>query len=120
MNVAKALYEYWSSFGIDAYPEYNVAQEATFPYITYDLKAPDWRGEASYNARVWYSDTSYSAITRMVDTISADIGEGKRLVMDNGYIYLFKADSFIQYQPMEEDYKNIKVALLTLVIHVLA
>ena len=120
-QVAKTLYEFWNSFGIPAYPEYSVPDEATLPYITYEVKQPNWRGVASYSAIVWYQDTSFESIANTVDAISTAIGEGKRLVMDDGYLYLFKEDLFVQMQPQSaEGDENMKVAYLSMNIHVLA
>ena len=36
-NTAKALYQFFSGFGLPAYVEYNVPDEAALPYITYRL-----------------------------------------------------------------------------------
>lgn len=120
-DVAKALYEFWNGFAIPAYPQDHVPDDATLPYITYELKQPNWRGIASYSANVYYRDTSYESISHTVDLISAEIGEGKKLVMPTGYIYLFKEDLFAQIQAdTETDLDNMKVALLTMNIHVLA
>lgn len=118
-GTAKGLYQFWSGFGIPAYPEYAVPDDATLPYITYELAQPNWRDSSPYYARVWYRDTSYVDITQKVDEISSEIGEGKRIVLDDGYMYLFKDSTFIQFQPVEDE-DNLKVAYLQLICHVLA
>ena len=119
-GVAKGLYDFWSQFNIPVYPEIAVPDDASLPYITYDIRQPDWRGVTFYSARVWYRDTSFAAITDKVDEISSAIGEGARIVLDNGYIYLFKEDNFAQFQPFEDTGDGIKCVYLQMTMHVLA
>lgn len=119
-NTAQGLYEFWSSFDIPAYPEYAVPDTAQLPYITYELTQPNWRDSSPYYARVWYKDTSYTNITEKIDEISNAIGEGIRIVTDDGYIFLFKDAMFIQFQPMDAVDEFMKVAYLQMICHVLA
>ena len=119
-ETSKGLYEFWTSFDIPAYVESSVPDDAELPYITYELRKPSWRGYTSYVVRVWYRDTSFDAISEKVGEISDAIGEGKRLKVDGGFIWLFKDDNFAQLQPTEQEDTNLKVAYLSMVIHVLA
>lgn len=114
---AKALYNYWSSFGIDAYATDSVPDTASLPYLTFDVKLPNWRGVASYTVQIWYRDTSFEAITELVDRINTDIGEGKRIVADDCFIYLYKEDNFFQMYEGEDE--TLKGAYLSFIIHVL-
>ena len=120
IDVGKALYKFWSGFSIPAYPEYSVPDDAQLPYITYDIDAPAWRDSSIYNAKVWYRDTSFVDIFNKVAEISDAIGEGVRLPMIKGSIFLFKEANFFQMAPQENDADNMKVALLTMIIHVLS
>ena len=123
-NVAKALYDFWSGFGIPAYVQDDIPSDAVLPYITYELRQPDWRGTTAYRASVWYADTSYVAITEMCDNIANEIGEGKRIPCDGGNIWLFKEDDFCQFSPFErvdEDVAmSLKHAYLSMIMHVIA
>ena len=118
--VLKELYDFWNGFTINAYPERAVPDDAQLPYITYDLKQPNWRGATTYNVRVWYKDTSYTTIAGKVSEISQAIGEGVRLNAEGVIIYLFKDENFLQWQPVEEEEEGLKVAYLSMIIHVLA
>ena len=119
-DVLRGLYDFWNGFAIKAYPEFNVPDDAKLPYITYELKQPNWRGEAPYFVRVWYEDTSYLSISQKVKQIADAIGEGKRIAVMGGSIYLFKDDMFLQWQPVEDDEENLKIAYLSMIIHVIA
>ena len=112
-NTAKALYQFFSSFGLDAYVEYNVPDDATLPYITYQLIEPDWSDSGTIYARVWYRSTSYTAINAKVDQIRAAIGEGLSLPTPSGAVYLSKGSPFAQNMPMEGD-DTLKVIYLNL------
>ena len=118
-DVAKALYDFWSSFGLPAYPENNVPYSEDGlnpvdpPYITYRITRPEWRTQVSTYARVWYKDTSYKAITEKVDQIESRIGEGLMLPTDSGFILLFKDLNFCQFEPTEDS--RLKVAYLSLI-----
>lgn len=118
-DVAKALYDFWSSFGLPAYPENNVpysndgVNPVDPPYITYRITRPEWRTQVSTYARVWYKDTSYKAITEKVDQIEGRIGEGLMLPTDGGFLLLFKDLNFCQFEPTEDS--RLKVAYLSLI-----
>lgn len=118
-DVAKALYDFWSSFGLPAYPENNVpytedgVTQVDPPYITYRIVRPDWRNQVSTYARVWYKDTSFIDISNKVDEIESRIGEGVMLPTDNGFLLLFKDLNFCQYEPTEDT--RMKVAYLSLI-----
>ena len=41
-SIAKALYAFYSGFGLPAYPEDGVPSDAALPYITYTIVQPDF------------------------------------------------------------------------------
>lgn len=112
---ATALYSFWSSFGIPAYIEGYAPDDAVEPYITYELKKPNWTALTVVTARVWYRDTSYVGITGKIDEISERIGEGVLIPCGEGFLQLFKDDEFVQFQPYEVD-DTMKVAYLSMVM----
>lgn len=118
-SVAKALYDFWSSFGIPAYAENNVpyTEDGTTlvdpPYITYRIAKPEWKTQVSTYARIWYKDTSYKDISEKVDEIESRIGEGVMLPTDHGFVLLFKDINFCQFEPTEDN--RYKVAYLSLI-----
>lgn len=110
-NTAKALYSFFSGFGLPAYVEYSPPEDAQLPYITYQVVEPDWADGGSFYARVWYRSTSYAAINAKVDQIKAAIGEGVSLPTPGGAVYLTKGSPFAQNMPMEGD-DTLKVVYL--------
>jgi len=102
-NTAKALYKFFSGFGLPAYVEYSVPDDARLPYITYQVVNPDWPDTAPLYARVWYRDTSYAAINATVDAIEAAVKGGISIPTEGGCVVLNKGTPFAQEQPMEGD-----------------
>ena len=50
MTKAAAIYQFWNSFGLAAYEENSVPDDATFPYITYQLVTDSFDREITINA----------------------------------------------------------------------
>ena len=115
-NTATALYEFWSSFGIPAYVEYHVPDDAEMPYITYELTEPNWKEQAAVRARVWYRDFSFFKICAKLDEIKEKIGDGYTMSVDGGMIAIFTDDPFIQFQPYEDE-TGVKVAYLSCILN---
>lgn len=110
-NTAKALYRFFSGFGLHAYVEYDIPDDAKLPYISYQLIEPEWDDAGTFYARVWYRSTSYVDINAKVDQIRAAVGEGASLPTETGAVYLTKGSPFVQFMPMEGD-DTLKVAYL--------
>ena len=115
-NTATALYEFWSSFGIPAYVEYHVPDDAEMPYITYELTEPNWKEQAAVRARVWYRHFSFFKISAKLDEIKEKIGDGYTMSVDGGMIAIFTDDPFIQFQPYEDE-TGVKVAYLSCILN---
>lgn len=118
-QTAKALYDFWSSFGIRAFPEDQLPDDLNsepieLPYITYQIAKPDWRAQASTYAKVYFHDTSYEDITQTIDNIESRIGEGVMLPTDGGFLLLFKDNNFCQMTPTGDP--AVKMAYLSLVL----
>ena len=115
-NIAIALYNFFSGFGLPAYVEYAPPDDAELPYITYQLTDPDWRDNATFYARVWYRSTSYAQINAKVDEIAAAIGEGLRIPTPGGTIWLNRGTPWAQNMRMEGD-DTLKVAYLNFILN---
>lgn len=110
IEVARALHKFYKSFGIPAYEEHSVPDNAALPYITYELVNPDWRDDAVITANVWYSGTSFTPLFNKVDEIGRAIGEGLRIPTESGCVYLTKGNPFSQVSDTGND--EVKVCYL--------
>ena len=50
MTKAAAIYQFWSGFGLTAYEENTVPEDAVFPYVTYQLVTDSFGREVAATA----------------------------------------------------------------------
>ena len=115
-ETAKALYTFFSGFGIPAYVSDNIPDNATMPYITYDLIEPIPYTRGTFNASVWYRDTSYENITAKVDEIKSAIDTGVSLKAGNGAVHIFRERSGAFCQMRNDPDRETKRAYLSMII----
>ena len=53
MTKAAAIYQFWSGFGLTAYEENTVPNDAAFPYVTYQLVTDSFDREVAATASLW-------------------------------------------------------------------
>ena len=111
MTAEQTLHSFWSSFGLTAYDENSVPDDATLPYLTYSLSYDTFDNQVSMVANLWYQSTSWKAITNKMHEISEGITQGgKVLTTDNGYIWIKRGSPF--GQRMGDAENNIKRMLI--------
>lgn len=108
MTKAAAVYQFWSSFGLDTYEEnsvYQMDEKPTFPYLTYELNTDSFDGEAvALSASLWYRSTSWTQANAKAEEISAAIGRiGKIVECDGGYIWIKRRSPFSQSMGDDSD-----------------
>ena len=104
MTKAAAIYQFWSSFGLTAYEENTVPEDATFPYVTYQLVTDSFGREAASAASLWYRGESWTAINAKTEEISAHIGLGGKIIKcDGGRIWIKRGQPFAQNMGDESD-----------------
>lgn len=116
-DTARALYQFFSGFGLPAHAKNNVPDDAELPYITYEVKRPAPLSKCLLHAWVWYRDTVMTNVLRKCDEIEAAIGNGVSIPTPGGFVTLFKdADTpFAQEQPDPD--RAIRVMYLTMILH---
>lgn len=120
MTKAAAIYKFWSGFGLTAYEENTVPNDATFPYITYQLVTDSFDREIQLTASIWYRSESWSGINAKTDEISQKISRGGNIIScDGGAIWLKRGQPFAQNMRDESDdlikrkYLNIAAEFMT-------
>ena len=104
MTKAAAIYQFWSSFGLTAYEENTVPEDAAFPYITYQLVTDSFDREVAATASLWYRGESWTAINAKTEEISAHIGLGGKIIKcDGGRIWIKRGQPFAQNMGDESD-----------------
>lgn len=95
-KAVKALDTYLNGFGLDAYAEDTVPDDAQFPYITYRVVDPEWHQKATFFVRVWFRTTSNAYVLEKADEITGDIGVGKRIPFEGGLLMLWPESPKVQ------------------------
>lgn len=124
MTKASALYNFFSSFDIEAYEETLVptGEEAPkFPYLTYQLITDSFDNEVLIPVSLWYrSEASLLALNTKTEEISQRIGRGGVFLdCDGGKIWIKRGSPFAQTMSDPEDntirrkYINIMAEFLT-------
>ena len=104
MTKAAALYQFWNSFGLTAYEENSVPDEAQFPYITYQLVTDSFDREIPITASLWYRSESWTGINAKTEEISQEISRGGKIISCNGgAIWLKRGRPFAQNMGDESD-----------------
>jgi len=94
MTTTAALYQFFSSFGINAYPVNSVPEKVQFPWLTYETTLGNW-GDApiSIGVNLWYHTESEAAPNAKVKQISDAIGRGGvMLACDDGVIWVKRGE----------------------------
>lgn len=95
MNRSQALGRFWSSFGIPAYDQYTVPDEAEMPYITYSSSEAEFGYAVPLTASVWYQSYSWEDITLKTYEIFKKISPGGTLLnTDDGKIWIYRGSPF--------------------------
>ena len=120
MTKASALYQFWNSFGLTAYEENTVPDDAAFPYITYQLVTDSFDREIPLSASLWYRSESWTSINAKTEEISQKIRHGGKIIScDGGAIWLKRGQPFAQSMGDESDdlikrkYLNITAEFMT-------
>lgn len=120
MTKDEALFRFFSSFGLTAYAENLVPDDAVFPFLTYSLPMGNWYvQETSITVNLYYYDTSEKPIALKTRELSEKIGKGIGILCDDGIVWLSPGSPFIQ--PIRDEggdsirrrYINISVRWLT-------
>ena len=120
MTKAAAIYQFWNSFGLTAYEENTVPDDAKFPYITYQLVTDRFDREIQLTASIWYRSESWTGINAKTEEISQKISRGGKIIScDGGAIWMKRGQPFAQNMGDESDdlikrkYINITAEFMT-------
>lgn len=105
MDKEQAIHQFWSGFGLTAYDENRVPEDAQMPYITYNVSTGALDDLIALHASLWYYGTSWADITQKLREIEIAVGgEGFVILpIDGGAICLTQGSPFSQRMPDEND-----------------
>ena len=105
MTITAALYEFFSSFGIEAYPVNSVPEKVNFPWLTYETTLGNWGDNpVSIGVNLWYHTESEAEPNAKVKQISDAIGKGGKLLKcDDGTIWVKRGEPWCNSLTSESD-----------------
>ena len=108
MDREQAIHAFWSSFGLKAYDENTVPDNALEAndghYLTYVVINTGFNRPVMASASLWYKDTSWAAISAKAQQIGNFLGEGGTLVpYQDGALWIKKGSPFAQRMGDDDD-----------------
>ncbi len=112
MDKWQVIHNFWAGFGLTAYDENSVPDDAQYPYITYSSVVGDFETPISLTASIWDKTTSWAGVSQKATSISRTISPYKMIPVDGGYLYIIKGSPFAQRMRDENDLiKRIYIVL---------
>ena len=103
-TIGQALNDFFSSFGLPAYPTDAVPDDVKYPWITYEYKTGSYGDEVSIAATIWYHTESEATPNAKAKEIGDRIGLGGiMLEAEGGAIWLKKDAPWCQSLTDEND-----------------
>lgn len=86
MDKQQAYYSLWSNFGIGAYDENRVPEDAVYPYITYQVLLSSLDEPIYPMATLWDKSTSWTGLDTKLSQITRQIEDMSPIRLDDGYM----------------------------------
>lgn len=105
MTKGQAIQAFWESFGLTAYDETTVPDDAPLPYITYSVKTDSFDNVVLVNASLWYRSYSWKEISEKTEEIAMAIIKMNppSIKIDGGRLYITKGVPFAQRMREDSD-----------------
>lgn len=84
MTKAAALYQFFNSFSVRAYPTTDVPDDVAFPYLTYELSVGAFEEATNPTVELWDYSTSNVPINEMAQRIDNRCKAGATIRFDGG------------------------------------
>ena len=120
MTQEAALYSFFNSFNIPAYPNIRVPDEAEYPYITYEQASGLWLDDAFPTVNIYYKGEDLTRLNAKVREIGAVLKNGGiTLDCDGGMLWITSGTPFVNFTTDPTD-RSIKHAVLNINVEILA
>lgn len=118
MNKAQAIQSFWSSFGLPAYDQFTVPQDAKMPYITYNVSEGEIDTYVGLYGSIWSRGTSWEQVEIKAKQIAQYIVRMNPIKIDGGYLHINLGNPFAQRLQDEDDnvrriYLNLQAEFFT-------
>ena len=105
MTPEAAIYGFLSGFGLEAYASASVPDDASLPYLSYDLSIGEFDGgEVPLIVSAWFRTESEATPNAWVRTFGKAIGRGGTiLACDGGAVWIKRGTPFSQSVAVTDD-----------------
>lgn len=104
MDKQEAYNRFWrEATGLTAYEENNIPVDAVLPYCTYETILDGLDSAVFPLGHIWDKSLSWEARDAILAHVSAYIGHGKILKLDEGRMFICKGTPFAQRRADEGD-----------------
>lgn len=112
MNKAQAIHSFWSSFGLTAYDQYTVPDDAKMPYITYNVSESEIDNYVGLYGSIWYRGTSWEQVELKATEIAQRIVRMNPIKIDGGYLAINLGTPFSQrLEDIDDNVRRIYINL---------
>ena len=95
MDKEQALQTFWSQFGVEAYDENSVPDDAELPYITYEVSTDNFDNQVYLSGSIWSRSKSWATVINISHNVEAAVGYGGQTIgYDNGLIWVKRGAPF--------------------------
>ena len=104
MDKQEALNYFWQqATGLTAYEENNIPDDAVLPYCTYETIVDSLDNAVFPLGHIWDRNLSWNNRDAILAQVSAYIGHGKIIKLDEGRMFVCKGTPFAQRRSDEAD-----------------
>ena len=98
MDKSQAIDWFWNGFGLPAYDENTVPQDAPMPRITYSVATDSFENVVNMDASIWYKGRSWKDASLKAEEVARRLGErgGEVIPLDRGLLWIVKGKPFAQ------------------------
>ena len=112
-NKWQALQNFWSQFGLTAYDENTVPDDAVMPYITYEAETDSLDRVLTMSGSLWYRGTLWKDIDAKAQQISKALNEWGHWIceIDGGYLWINAGEPFARRMTEPNDLNVRRIVL---------
>lgn len=104
MDKEQTLQAFWSQFGVPAYDQNTVPEDAPYPRITYEVITDNFNVANVLTASIWDRSTSWKSVTDIQHQIESRLGYGgQTLHCSGGMVWINRGAPFAQRMSDTDD-----------------
>jgi hypothetical protein len=112
MDKWQAQHDFWNSFGVSAYDEHSVPEDAGFPRITYEAAMSTFENLVSITASIWTRTSSWATADTLANQIEQYIKAMGCPEIEGGRYRVFIGDTTFAQRMDDPEDDQIKRILL--------